>query len=246
VKVEWPRVLFLHYRIAADVLRPHVPRHFEIELFDNSAWLTLVALTMRSFRPCRPLSIPGWLLRWRGEQRFLNVRTYVRGGDKRGAFFLWGWLSRPFHVPAPERPFGLPCGFADIHYHHAYEEGGLRGNVAGREGAFTYSASVPTGKQCSPPVTGSLAEFALECYEGFYFHRGQAMIFQAWHEPWHSTAVDVALHDESLVRTLACFHGARFSEAHYTPGLSEVWLGNAHKLKTARSRHGTSAFFTMP
>jgi uncharacterized protein len=246
VRVEWPRVLFLHYRIAPELLRPYVPRHFEIDLYDNSAWLTLVALTMRNFRPCRPLSIPGWLLRCCGEQRFLNVRTYIRCGEERGAFFLWGWLSRPFHLPAPERPFRLPCGFAEITYKHGHEGRELSGTVGGREGAFIYSASLPTGTQFSPPASGSLAAFALECYSGFYSHRGRARIFRAWHEPWHSTPLDVTLHDEGLLQTQACLHGAKFTAAHYTPGLSDVLLGGAHKFETPHSRHGASAFFTMP
>jgi len=246
VRVQWPCVLFLHYRIAPELLRLHVPRDFELELYDNSAWLTLVALTMRNFRPCRLFSIPGWLLRLRGEQRFLNVRTYVRHGRRRGAFFLWGWLSRPLGLPSPDQPFGLPCGFADVTYDHQHERGELSGTVRAHERRFSYSASLPTGAPFSLPASGSLAEFTLECYNGFYSHRGGPRVFRAWHDPWRATAVNVALHDESLLRTLICFQGARFATAHYAPGLFDVGLGSSRKLETPRSHHGATAFLAIP
>jgi uncharacterized protein len=246
VRVQWPRVLFFHYRVPAEVLRPHVPRTLQIELHDNSAWLTLVALTMRNFRPSRPWSIRGWLLRCRGEQRFLNVRTYVRHGGERGAFFLWGWLSRPFHLPLPERPLGLPCGFADITYRHRHEAKELSGTVRGREGGFAYCASLPASGPFSPPPPGSLAEFALEQYTGLYTHCRHPWIFRAWHDPWLSTPVNVTVGDDSLLRPLGCFGEAELAASHYAPGLPEVWLGTARKLETSQSRHGASAFFTMP
>jgi uncharacterized protein len=246
VRVEWPRVLFLHYRIAVEELRPHVPRDFEIETYDNSAWLTLVALTMRNFRPCRAWSPPGWLLRLRGEQRFLNVRTYVRHGHEHGALFLWGWLSPPFNLPLPNRPLGLPCGFADIAYEHRHEEGQLSGIIRAGERRFSYSVAPASTTQFSLPKPGSLAEFTLERYNGFYSHRGGAHIFRAWHDPWPSTPVEVAIRDDSLLQTLPCFAHARLAAAHYTPGLRGVLLGPPHRAEIPHSHHGASAFFTMP
>lgn len=246
VRVDWPRVLFLHYRIAPEELRAHVPRDFEIELYNDSAWLTLVALTMRNFRPCRAWSPPGWLLRLRGEQRFLNVRTYVRHGRERGALFLWGWLSRPLNLPLPNRPLGLPCGFAGIAYKHRHEEGQLSGVIRAGERRFSYSAPVLPTTQFSLPKPGSLAEFALERYNGFYSHRGNAHIFRAWHDPWPSTPVEVAVDDGRLIQTLPCFAHAQFAAAHYTPSLSGVLLGPPHRAENPRSHHGASAFFTMP
>ena len=246
VRVEWPRVLFLHYRIAPEELRPHVPRDFEIETYDSSAWLTLVALTMRNFRPCHAWSPPGWLLRLRGEQRFLNVRTYVRHGHERGALFLWGWLSRPFKLPLPNRPLGLPCGFADIAYKHLHEVGKLSGIVRAGDGRFRYSALLEPATQFSLPKPGSLAEFALERYNGFYSHRGHAHVFRAWHDRWPSTPVKVTVDDDRLIQTLPCFAHAQFAAAHYTPGLSGVLLGSPRSAEIPHSHHGASAFFTMP
>src|SRR6267378_5275234 len=53
---DWERVVFLHFTIAPEVLRAHVPSPFQLELWHDQAWLSLVALTMRRFRPGRRCS----------------------------------------------------------------------------------------------------------------------------------------------------------------------------------------------
>src|SRR5438034_274417 len=87
---DWERVVFLHFIVAPELLRPFVPRPFELELYEGEACISLVAVTMGRFRPCRPVSL-GWLFRPIKQQHFLNLRTYLRCGGEPGALFLWGW-----------------------------------------------------------------------------------------------------------------------------------------------------------
>src|SRR5437667_6137085 len=91
---DWQQVVFIHFLISPEVLRPHVPAPFDLELYQGQACLSLVALTMRHFRPCQPGSPAAWLYRPIQRQCFLNFRTYVRWRDESGALFLWGWLSK--------------------------------------------------------------------------------------------------------------------------------------------------------
>ena len=46
---EWQRVLFVHYEVDQSLLQREVP--FELELFEGKAVVSLVAFTMRRFRP---------------------------------------------------------------------------------------------------------------------------------------------------------------------------------------------------
>src|SRR5262245_37381663 len=78
---DWQRVVFMHFLVSPEVLRPHVPIPFELEMHQGEACLSLVALTMRGFRPFRHGSPLAWLLRPIREQCFLNFRTYVRWRD---------------------------------------------------------------------------------------------------------------------------------------------------------------------
>src|SRR5437867_11720981 len=50
---DWRNVVFLHYVIRPEILRPLVPATLELELHEGKACISLVALTMRRFRPFR-------------------------------------------------------------------------------------------------------------------------------------------------------------------------------------------------
>jgi len=94
VRVEWRRVLFFQFEVDPAVAKMNLPAAFDLELHDGKAVISVVALTMRRFR--RHAAGPFWARAFGalGEQRFLNLRTYVRHGGESGAFFFWSWLSR--------------------------------------------------------------------------------------------------------------------------------------------------------
>src|SRR5216684_4415630 len=110
---EWRNLVFLNFTLPPDELRPLIHPAFELELHEGKACVSLAAVTMRHFRPwsARPFSLVFRLLQ---EQRFLNVRTYVRTSDEPGTLFLWGWLSRPVLLPATSEMFGLPFAFGRL------------------------------------------------------------------------------------------------------------------------------------
>jgi len=104
----------------------------------------------------------------------------------------------------------------------------------------------------APCPPGSLAEFALERYTGYFSHRGRGRVFRACHPPWLQAPVEVQIRDNSLVtETLPWLREAGLMEADYAPGFTEVRIGRPHPLdhpvrRTRRHHHGASAFFEMP
>jgi uncharacterized protein len=78
--MNWRDLLFMHWPVEPELLRPFVPPQLEIETFDGSAWLGIVPFEMTGTRPRFVPPVPGL-------SRFpeLNVRTYVRpvGGADR-------------------------------------------------------------------------------------------------------------------------------------------------------------------
>ena len=273
---DWQRVVFLHYVISPEVLRPHVPEPFELELHEGRACVSLVALTMRRFRPCRPGSLAAWPLRPLARQCFLNVRTYVRWGEEAGALFLWGWLSKPFGVGLPLGGLGLPCRFGSLEYEDSDAAGRVRGvvNVGGKATgirtanieqrtlnmehrtsnaeSFRYQGLVENGEEFQPCEPGSLAEFAMERYSGFFCWGTRRMIFRAWHPPWLQKPLEVTVEDDGLLRgKFPWFKEARLAAANFAPGFERVWLGKAHRLEKIGARRGRggrvlSAFYEMP
>jgi uncharacterized protein YqjF (DUF2071 family) len=96
-------LLFAHWPMPVESLRPLVPPGMSIDTFDGRAWLTLNAFNMASavFRNLPPL--PGL-----NTSPEVDLRTYVRVDDQPGMFFismdidnqLGVWISRIFyHMP---------------------------------------------------------------------------------------------------------------------------------------------------
>lgn len=103
VAMRWHDLLFLHWPVPADQLRPLIPPDLEIDRFDGQAWLGFVPFYMTGVRPRYVPSLPG-------TSRFaeFNVRTYVTAQQKPGVWFfsldaahrLAVWLARrAFHLP---------------------------------------------------------------------------------------------------------------------------------------------------
>ena len=251
---DWQRVLFLHYKLDPEVLRPYVPEPFELEVHEGQACLSLVALTMRHFRPARPGVLLAWPFRLLARQRFLNVRTYARWGNEPGALFLWGWLSKPFGLRLPTERFGLSCGFGFLEYHHAFETSLVHGLAKEKApaNAFKYRAAINPQSDFGRCEPGSLAEFAMERYTGFFSRRNQSLLFRAWHAPWVQRPLEVTVEEDGLLRRrFSWFKEARLAGANFAPGFEQVWLGRAHRLANLearrRGRRGAlSAFYEMP
>ncbi|MCG8418652.1 MAG: DUF2071 domain-containing protein [Proteobacteria bacterium] len=104
---RWRDLLFLHWPVAVDDLRPLIPDALDIDVFEDQAYVGLVAFAMYGVRPA-------WLPEWLAFD-FLetNVRTYVHAaGDDPGVYFFSldaaSWLA----VKAARLGWGLPYFYA--------------------------------------------------------------------------------------------------------------------------------------
>src|SRR3954466_9420478 len=82
---NWGKLLFMHWPIKENLLRPLIPHDLAIDLFDDSAWISITPFTMwdvRAFPPFAP-AIPGL-----DAMHELNVRTYVRRDSVPGIWFF--------------------------------------------------------------------------------------------------------------------------------------------------------------
>jgi len=79
---EWNNVLFMHWQVELEALRPLVPKDMEIDLFGGKPWVSLVAFTMQKIRPKQLPSFPPI-----SDFDEINIRTYVHYNGKPGVYF---------------------------------------------------------------------------------------------------------------------------------------------------------------
>jgi hypothetical protein len=107
---RWHDLLFAHWRVETELLRQHVPSGLEIDTYQGQAWLGVVPFRMEGVKLRYAPAIPG-------TSRFpeLNVRTYVKHGEKPGVWFFSLDAASRLAVAVARRWFHLPYFFAHMH-----------------------------------------------------------------------------------------------------------------------------------
>jgi len=107
--MQWHDLLFLHWPVPADWLRPHIPSALELETFDGMAWLGIVPFYMKGTRPRFLPAIPYF-----SDFPELNVRTYVTSEGKPGVWFFSLDVTNPLAVRGARLAFHLPYFDAEM------------------------------------------------------------------------------------------------------------------------------------
>ena len=76
---SWHDLLFAHWRVDVSEVRQAVPAAFDLDLFDDEAWLGIVPFHMTNVGLRATPAVP-----WISAFPELNVRTYVRVADRPG------------------------------------------------------------------------------------------------------------------------------------------------------------------
>lgn len=244
LRAEWTGAVFIHYEVDAGILQEEVP--FELDLWEGRAFVSLVAFTMGRLRPCRG----GWLaelvFRPIARTRFLNVRTYVRGGATRGIYFIAEFLSNRLSVPLGPPTFGLPYRRGDLDYRNDDLKDGASGRIRAPGGRRELAYHAVRRDECGPreALPGTLDWFLIERYDAFTCHRGRRRMFHVAHRRWPLEPVDVSVRDEGLLETTgAWWPGARLIGGHHSAGVRDVRLGPPMKIEKAVRR--TRVFFEV-
>lgn len=105
----WHDLLFAHWPYPSERLRRLVPEPLEVDTFEGEGWVGIIPFRLSGVRlrglPEVPLT---------SNFREINVRTYVRLGDKRGVLFLSLDADSPLVVALARPWFLLPYMRAGI------------------------------------------------------------------------------------------------------------------------------------
>ena len=99
----WGTLLFLHWPIAAERLRPLVAPRLSLDTFEGRAWVSVTPFTMWGIRPAflPPLPVVS-------QSHELNVRTYVHLDGVPGVWFFSLDASNVLAVLGAHAALGLP------------------------------------------------------------------------------------------------------------------------------------------
>jgi len=201
---NWGKLLFMHWPVDEDVLRPLVPSQLSIDKFEGLAWIGVVPFTMWGIRASFLPPIPG-------TRAFheLNVRTYVHYRGVPGVWFfsldaansLAVWGARTFyHLPYFNSTMSLNQEGNTIHYSSkrknkrsyaqffASESKGFSVDLnserfqnlprAELEMSWTLAEPIPQSKP------GSIEFFLTERYCLYAYNRDRLYQSRIFHEPW--------------------------------------------------------------
>jgi uncharacterized protein len=177
----WYQLLFAHWALPREVVRPLVAEPLRLDERDGHAWLGITPFVVGGLRPHGAPPLP-WLSRFPE----LNVRTYVDYGGRPGIYFFSLDAARLAAVVAARRSYRLPYFHAEM---SAVREGSsvryesLRKGSAGPRVEFRGRYG-PTGPRL-PTVDGTLERWLTERYCLYVVdERGRVLRGQIHHPPW--------------------------------------------------------------
>lgn len=109
MRMRWTDLLFAHWPVDPEPLRRQLPPGLELDLYDGQAWLGIVPFRMSDVSPRGLPAVP--VLSTFPE---VNVRTYVRHGDRGGVWFLSLDAASRLTVEGARAAFHLPYRLASM------------------------------------------------------------------------------------------------------------------------------------
>lgn len=106
---NWRNLLFLHWPIPPEKLRPHIPSSLQIDTFNGSAWLGVILFVLEGIYP-RGISFFSLTPKFPE----INVRTYVKYDGKPGIYFLSIDVANWASLKIAKRWYRLPYHSAQI------------------------------------------------------------------------------------------------------------------------------------
>jgi uncharacterized protein YqjF (DUF2071 family) len=174
----WKDLLFVHWAVDVETLRPLVPPALAIDTFDGRAYLGLVPFRMHAVR-FGPVHVADFVE--------VNLRTYVHAEDVPGVFFLSLEAESRLAVWGARGLYRLP-------YHHARmameadatttlvrseRSDASSENTASLEIRWTVLDAAPHGA-----APGTLEHFLTERYALYGHSWGRPFRIRVHHPPW--------------------------------------------------------------
>lgn len=213
---EWNDVLFLHWKVDPTALRQYIPKRLELDTFDGSAWVSLVAFTMENVRPRKLLAFPPI-----SNFHEINIRTYIKFKEHAGVYFLSIEASNRVSSFLAKTLSGLPYRYSKMK-----RSNGLYESMNPLRKDRFMARFKPEG--VCQNLTG-LDKWLTERYSLVQDRSDRLDYFDVHHRPWSVHEVSVHELEVKYSNWKELFVG-RPDKMHYSPGVEVLaWSPETHR-----------------
>jgi uncharacterized protein YqjF (DUF2071 family) len=217
----WGKLLFMHWRISENLLRPHVPESLEIDTYGGSAWIAIVPFTMWDIRALPPYVPPFPGLNAMHE---LNVRTYVHYNGEPGVWFFSLDTNSRAAVLGARAVYHLPYYNAEI---EIKERGNRIHYILDREDDphAAFDATWLTGDPLPQSQPGSQEFFLTERYMLYTEHDDELYRARIYHDPWPLQEAELTKWGSSMLEASNLRQPKTEPIVHYAEELDvDIWF----------------------
>jgi uncharacterized protein YqjF (DUF2071 family) len=225
MRQNWRDLLFLHWAVSPQLLRPLVPPQLELDLFEGTAYIGLVPFTMTGVRP---VGVPPvWGLSSFHET---NLRTYVHLGNRDpGVWFFNLEAANSIAVRLARALFHLPYHHARMFLEHERSEGkesagpativyaGVRLWPGPLPASYTIRATPGQTTRLAEP--GTLEHFLIERYILYAVANDQVFQGQVHHKPYPIQSTILHSLNETLSSTWSIPSSQSSPLTHFSAGV---------------------------
>ena len=210
---KWFDMLFLHWRVPADLLRCQVPAELTIDQLDGDAWVSLVLFKMK-VRPAWLPFLPGF-----SNLVEVNLRTYVRYQERPGITFLSVHAHNRLAMFLAHRLTPMPYEWAAMDYRQERRNFQFSGSGCPADG-FRMSLRFRPNSAAAPTRDDTLDAWLLERYRLYLADRRQRLLrADVCHPRWQVAGVDVAVAENTVGARFGLDLARSADLAHFSEGV---------------------------
>ncbi len=192
--MRWHDLLFLHWPIRPEIIRPLMPADLELDTYGGYAWIGVVPFRMTGVRPRYVPPFAGLAF------LELNVRTYAKTPGRTGVWFFSLDAGNPLAVRAARIWYGLP-------YYDARMAARVQGEAIHYQSiradqkspGIEFEASYAPSGAVYHSASGALDHWLTERYCLYaQDRRGSLRYLDIHHSRWPLQSVEVALRKNTM------------------------------------------------
>ena len=222
MRQTWSKLLFAHWSLPAEIVRPLIPAPLTLETYDGQAWIGVVPFYMSNVRPRYLPAVP-----WLSFFPEMNVRTYVTYGGKPGIWFFSLDATQPIAIELARRFFFLPYMNAQMSCKQIAGQVEYRSQRTRKnEYPAAFHASYRPVGEVYESAPGSLDEWLTERYCLYSIDpQGRLYRGEIHHEKWKLQAAEAVIHQNTMTTGLGILLPDTKPILHYVEKMDMVnWL----------------------